>query len=150
MPEELRKDIITIRQQIQELNQQLQNLGIALQGSSSLDVVGIFQRLKDAERVARECDEKQNLKIEKVFAKMDHLEAEIDGKFDLLMERMNNNNTKLSEQLMEFHTWKSEIASYLNIFKSKYFWRAVGVALGLIAFSKTFNAIVEEIRKLFN
>jgi hypothetical protein len=146
--QQLRKEIEQLEDDVRRLHEILREVNMAFKGSSTMDSIGIFDRLKAAERTARECDEKVHLRI-------DHLEKitivnleksleerflrqsrDFDYKLEIMFQRIEKNTTLFTAHLIEVETFKKRIGMVTgfvrNLFASKNFWKLLVTAIGLI------------------
>lgn len=143
---DFRTDIKTLQQQMRELYGEIQTLSFVLKGSNEMK--GIFQRLQDSEQKSLEYNEKTNQKIDLLDRDIDQRFEAMDNKFELLLVRIEANNTNITTQLVQLHTLRTNVLSVINIFKSKYFWRAFIAIMGLIAWGKSYNSIIDMIKTI--
>lgn len=152
-----RSEIRKLNDQLTELYGEFKTLSFVLKGSTEMK--GIYQRLIETEKVSIECNEKTNNKIDdttdKTNAKIDSLEMDIDQRFEamdnkieLLLIRIESNNTTITSQLVQLHALRTNVIAFFNLFKSKYFWKLVFAVMGLIAWGKSYHSILDLIKSL--
>lgn len=141
---ELSKLLKEIESDIRKMHEEVRTFNMVLKGFDGFK--GIYDRLKDAEIRARECEEKNKylfVELQKDFdTKFKMLQREIEGQMNLMMEKMMSNSTKITQQLVEFSDFKRNILVFINIFKSKNLWKITGIVIGLIVFGKSYDSIV--------
>lgn len=140
----------SIKGDIHKMHEEVKMFNVVLKGFDGFK--GVYDRLVEAEKFAKDCDDKND----KCFSE---LRKEIDHKFEILikdMEAQNNillksletNNTAITAQLVQLNAFRSSVLAILNIFKSKNFWKLLVAALGLISFGKSYHTILSAIGKL--
>lgn len=147
MPEE---QIRQLREQIEQVNKQIHDLGISLKGSETLSIVGMYQRLKEVEDCTSRCEHlihKFKDEIEDDFRnELKSFRQDQETKMTLMMSEIKVNSTAITAALMEMHTYKL----IFGIFKSKNFWRIAAIAFGSIALNKSWYWIVQGIKNLID
>jgi len=130
---EMEEEIDALKRNIHELNSELQTLNIVLKGSKSLDIVGVFDRLKESEKLSTTIDEKFNL-----------IKQDLDLK-------LKNIDLKFQEILI----FKVKLETYIDTLSSKIFWRILFSVLVsgaiLVMWSKGgYSFVVKLIKQLLN
>lgn len=163
--ETLEKDIEILQEQIRGFNGILKEFSIAFKGSSSLDTVGIFQRLKNVEKLVKDG-------VEKLHHRITNLEKELDNRFikqgkdfeynlQIMFQNMEKTTTAFTTHLVEVDRYKKRFSSVYkfikNLFAGKHFWRFIGAMVGLVTLNngkewglfEWFKNIVNEVLNLF-
>lgn len=149
MPEE---QIEVLKQQIETLNRHLYDIGLSLKGSETLDIAGVYGRLKQAftrlaevevcvirtEELIRETKEELEDDFRSEFKTF---RIDQEEKMNEMMNRIDKNSTVITAALMRIHLWES----LFGLFKSKNFWRLAAIVFGSVALNKSWSWLAKQI-----
>lgn len=123
--EELEKQIMNLNMQIRELNAELESISYALKGSKALDLKGLFQRVIDQEKSH---DDFQKYCTDKLMS----MDVNVNQKFEILYKDLELRFERLDR-------FKIQMETYVEMVKSKLFWRLLIVIMGTGALVSAIN-----------
>lgn len=122
--EEIEKRMSDMAQQVKELHSEFSSIGIALKGSKSMNITGIFDRLVESERHTVEFRKYCETKLESI-------EKSMDQKIQLVEKDIQLMNKELDIRFREVEKKQDKHEHFIELMGSKLLRRLIWILVSL-------------------